>query len=161
MFENSRDANLRKLMTNGMLQKAVDERKSPALCIMLSVQCKLTEIDIDAVANYGIIGIVYEVDGKKHYKVFELEGHEGRKQDSEKLIQEVKRYAGTRNYFEKLVTTDHPKVTIKVDKFIPTQKEVTELGYKHLVNTGNEKGDVYRHQEVVDVVFEKITDELT
>ena len=161
MFENSRDKNLRNLMATNMLKKAVEERKSPALCIMLGVQSKLTEIDIDAISNYGLIGVVYEVDGKKHYKVFELEGFEGRKQDSEMLIQEVKRYAGTRNYFEKLVTTDHPKVIIKADKFIPTQKEVTELGYKHLVNTGNEKGDVYRHQEVVDVVFEKITDELT
>lgn len=148
-------SNLRKGIVHKLKKKIVELRGNPSHLIMLSVQDKLMDAGYSATAMYGLLAITEHKDGETHLTVFDLQQFPAMNFELYNIINETKKYAGVDGKKWGAFNT-RPKIVLESEQYIPTRDEVTEFGYKHLTNEGNEDGKKYRHDDVVNEIYNKV-----
>lgn len=151
---------LRKKIAAALQKKMVFLKASASYLIMVSVQDKLSDAGYTATAYNGLLSISKKVNkDDTELTVFELKQFPAMNYELYNLINEVKKYMGVdgRKWGN---LKSSVRIKLDEDKYIPTDEEVKTLGYKALTNDGNGEGKFYRHDEVVQSIYDKVVEKL-
>lgn len=151
---------LRKKIAAALQKKMVFLKASASYLIMVSVQDKLSDAGYTATAYNGLLSVSKKVNkDDTELTVFELKQFPAMNYELYNLINEVKKYMGVdgRKWGN---LKSSVRIKLDEDKYIPTDDEVKSLGYKALTNDGNGEGRFYRHDEVVQSIYDKVVEKL-
>ncbi len=151
---------LRKKIAAALQKKMVFLKASASYLIMVSVQDKLSDAGYTATAYNGLLSVSKKVNkDDTELTVFELKQFPAMNYELYNLINEVKKYMGVdgRKWGN---LKSSVRIKLDEDKYIPTDDEVKSLGYKALTNDGNGEGKFYRHDEVVQSIYDKVVEKL-
>lgn len=151
---------LRKKIAAALQKKMVFLKASASYLIMVSVQDKLSDAGYTATAYNGLLSVSKKVNkDDTELTVFELKQFPAMNYELYNLINEVKKYMGVdgRKWGN---LKSSVRIKLDEDKYIPTDDEVKSLGYKVLTNDGNGEGKFYRHDEVVQSIYDKVVEKL-
>lgn len=146
---------LRKGIVLALKKKMVKLRSNPSSLIMLCVQEKLADENYQATAHNGLLALVVSGDKKPTLNVFELKAFPTQNHELFNLTTEVRKYVGRSGQS----WNDYgarKKTIIDVPNYIPTCDEVTKFGYPHLTEVGNDEGQKYNNDDVVQAVYDKV-----
>lgn len=151
---------LRKKIAAALQKKMVFLKASASYLIMVSVQDKLSDAGYTATAYNGLLSVSKKVNkDDTELTVFELKQFPAMNYELYNLINEVKKYMGVdgRKWGN---LKSSVRIKLDEDNYIPTDDEVKSLGYKALTNDGNGEGKFYRHDEVVQSIYDKVVEKL-
>lgn len=151
---------LRKKIAAALQKKMVFLKASASYLIMVSVQDKLSDAGYTTTAYNGLLSVSKKVNkDDTELTVFELKQFPAMNYELYNLINEVKKYMGVdgRKWGN---LKSSVRIKLDEDKYIPTDDEVKALGYKALTNEGNGDGKFYRHDEVVQSIYNKVVEKL-